>query len=285
MSDNRIDGQIITTQSNLANKIAQKLDISATECKQMDSIWNQVVDELNSNDYTNNTTNNDRNIAQNATIIKLSRDSWQKIVNIINNTLHKNNQIPKENTKEANLKIGKELIERFNKEFPNAESSTYLACLANYLEANNGDKNKIKELRARADELDVIFEQQLANNVPAEECQVKQCGDRADILTKWLKEQGIENVQKINITSKKMNYEHGEHVFNVIGMAENADTKDPTTWGENAVIIDAWAGKTFTPQEGLEFYKDFFTYKSVDEIQTGTLDDMEELHQQVNKTH
>ena len=187
-----------------------------------------------------------------------------------------------ENTRENNTKIGNDLIERFNTKFPNTKSSTYYVALANYLEANNGDRDKINELRMNAETLSKISEQENIDDVPTEERQVMECRHRAEIITKWLKEQGINDVQEIMICTKDINFEKGEHVFNVIGMAEDADTKNPSTWGENAVVVDAWSGKVFTPKEALKFYKDFFNYDSVDDIQTGTHEDILGLYRQKN---
>ena len=119
----------------------------------------------------------------------------------------------------------------FNKEFSNAKSSTYDVALANYLEVNNGDKDKINELRMNAETLSKISEQENIEDVPTENRQVMECRHRTEIMTKWLKEQGINDVQEIMICTKDISFEKGEHVFNVIGMAEDADTKNPRTWG------------------------------------------------------
>ncbi len=283
--DGRIDGQFTIKQGGITQGIAKELGLSSAECKQMGSIWNQIVEELNNpNNYTidNNGKNNQKGnlTVQAGAVVKFTKDCWQKIVDIVNNALGKNIKVAEENTKENNAELGNNLIERFNKEFPNSKSSTYYVALANYLEANNGDKDKINELRENAEKLSVISEQENIDDVPTENRQVMECRHRSEMMTKWLKEQGINDVQEIMICTKDINFEKGEHVFNVIGMAENADTKDPRTWGKNAVVIDAWAGKVLTPQDALRFYKDFFNYNSVDDIQTGTLEDIQQLHRE-----
>ena len=59
-------------------------------------------------------------------------------------------------------------------------------------------------------------------------------------------------------------------------MDENADVHNPLTWGENAVIVDAWIGKTFSVQDGINFYKEFFMFnKNTPEhnMYIGTRDD------------
>lgn len=285
--DGKIDGQFTIKQGGITQGIAKELGLSSAECKQMGSIWNQVLTELNnSENYTieNNGKNNQNNsfTVQAGAVVKFTKDCWQKIVDIVNNALNKNIKVADENTRENNTKIGNDLIERFNTKFPNTKSSTYYVALANYLEANNGDRDKINDLRMNAETLSKISEQENIDDVPTEERQVMECRHRAEIITKWLKEQGINDVQEIMICTKDINFEKGEHVFNVIGMAEDADTKNPSTWGENAVVVDAWSGKVFTPKEALKFYKDFFNYDSVDDIQTGTHEDILGLYRQKN---
>jgi len=44
----------------------------------------------------------------------------------------------------------------------------------------------------------------------------------------------------------------GGHEFVVIGLAPNADPNDPSTWGENARVIDGWIGHSLTPAETFE---------------------------------
>ena len=285
--DGRIDGQFIIKQGGITQGIAKELGLSSAECKQLGSVWNQVLAELNnSENYTieNNGKNNQNNsfTVQAGAVVKFTKDCWQKIVDIVNNALGKNIKVADENTKENNINLGNDLIERFNKEFSNAKSSTYDVALANYLEVNNGDKDKINKLRENAEKLSVISEQENIEDVPTENRQVMECRHRTEIMTKWLKEQGINDVQEIMICTKDISFEKGEHVFNVIGMAEDADTKNPSTWGENAIVIDAWSGKVFTPKEALKFYKDFFNYDSVDDIQTGTHEDILGLYRQKN---
>jgi hypothetical protein len=287
MADGRIDGHFVIKQGGITQGIAQELGLNSAECKQMGSIWNEVMNELNNpNNYTienngNNKNNQNKNLTvQAGAVVKFTQDCWQRIVKLVNDTLHKNIETAAPNTAENNTEVGNNLIERFNAEYPNAESSTYCGKYADYLEAHGGDKEEIARLRARASELEIITTQENNDNVKTEDRQVKECRHRAEIMTKYLQEQGINDVKEIMICTKEINFSKGEHVFNVIGLAENADTKDPRTWGEDAVVIDAWSGKVFTPQEALEFFKDFFDYDSVDDIQTGTLEDIQQLHRE-----
>ena len=61
--DGKIDGQFTIKQGGITQGIAKELGLSSAECKQMGSIWNQVLAELNNSDnYTieNNGKNNAR---------------------------------------------------------------------------------------------------------------------------------------------------------------------------------------------------------------------------------
>ncbi len=44
----------------------------------------------------------------------------------------------------------------------------------------------------------------------------------------------------------------GAHEFVVIGLKPNADPNDPTTWGEDARVVDGWIGNALTPTEAFE---------------------------------
>ena len=49
-----------------------------------------------------------------------------------------------------------------------------------------------------------------------------------------------------------------EHYFNVIGMDENANVKDPYTWGKKAIVCDAWANACVEISDVLDFYENLF---------------------------
>lgn len=93
--DGRIDGQFTIKQGGITQGIAKELGLSSAECKQMGSIWNQVLAELNNSDnyiIENNGKNNQNNslTVQAGAIVKFTKDCWQKIVDIVNNALNKN---------------------------------------------------------------------------------------------------------------------------------------------------------------------------------------------------
>lgn len=63
------------------------------------------------------------------------------------------------------------------------------------------------------------------------------CGDIAEVVKYFLyfKKQNCEIVEIKN----------GDHTFDVIGMKENSNKKNWLDWGEDAVVIDAWAGSVY----------------------------------------
>ena len=93
--DGRIDGQFTIKQGGITQGIAKELGLSSAECKQIGSVWNQVLSELNnSENYTienNGKNNQDNNLTvQVGAVVKFTKDCWQKIVDTVNNALNKN---------------------------------------------------------------------------------------------------------------------------------------------------------------------------------------------------
>ena len=74
---------------------------------------------------------------------------------------------------------------------------------------------------------------------------VGNCSDQAILAANYLMmANGIDNIALIACTMKGQNplspESTDQHVFTVIGLDKNADLTDPTTWGENSVIVDPW---------------------------------------------
>src|SRR5438105_2971237 len=75
--------------------------------------------------------------------------------------------------------------------------------------------------------------------------QVGNCCESANVAYEALRRAGIP-ARLFNTSSG------GAHEFVVIGLNANADPNDPTTWGENARVVDGWIGRSLTPQEAFE---------------------------------
>ena len=184
-----------------------------------------------------------------------------------------------------NLSLGNKLLNEFNTEYPNLESFTMCETLAKKMEkekpksletslmkvkADRYFKLMIGLLEKRPDQQNQTFDEYI-NMVKKEfkESNHGNCGERAYIIHDKLNKMGIKNQAVIEISGNKAS---NGHVFNVIGLAPNAIKEKPETWGENAIIVDAWANKVFQPQEGLAFYTDFLGYSQDNPMKFENLD-------------
>ncbi len=84
------------------------------------------------------------------------------------------------------------------------------------------------------------------------------CGEQSSILLSIF-EQNKLSAKKISIDYEvykdfELIYST-DHSFIVSGMAKGADTKKPSTWGNNAVIVDPWSNVILEAKEGLEHFK------------------------------
>lgn len=87
--------------------------------------------------------------------------------------------------------------------------------------------------------------------------EVANCAELADLVYVSLKRKGFgSSCEIVQITN-------GDHVFNVIDRLPGSNLNDPTTWGENALVADAWSGDVYRASElslRLKAYS-FVTYK------------------------
>ncbi|GEM_PF-3990336 len=77
------------------------------------------------------------------------------------------------------------------------------------------------------------------------ENRVGNCNASASLAYYILKESGVDSRM---LTSSA----GGGHEFVVIGLPPDADVNDPSTWGENARVVDGWYGRSLTPAEARE---------------------------------
>ncbi len=173
-----------------------------------------------------------------------------------------------------NFAIANTLLNGFNMEFPNLESYTMTDTLARKAQQTNPNSPQTIAIKEQSD---FLFKKMIniLNNRPKDQENMHfseyinmvvqefkthhhgNCGERAYILCDKLNKMGIKNHATIQIEGKE-NYQ--SHVFNVIGLAPDADVTKPETWGPNAVVVDAWANRILQPQDAINFYRDFFDY-------------------------
>lgn len=177
-----------------------------------------------------------------------------------------------------NTSIGINTLNEFNEEFSNIESSTYLYVQIQYLKRQGASEQEIQKLELQLEEVDKRAEElyirtQTTTGSPSQNLllekniknlNVANCGDRATLVQQKLNRQHIPN-KKVMLQSIEP---FAEHEFNVVGLDENADISDPSTWGDNAVIIDTWANKVFNVNSAKEFYLDFFGLKDFQNVQS-----------------
>lgn len=75
------------------------------------------------------------------------------------------------------------------------------------------------------------------------EREVGNCGELAVLVYVSLKKKGF------NSSCEIFEITNGDHVFNVIDRLPGSKLNDPSTWGENALIADAWSGDVYLASE------------------------------------
>ena len=122
----KADGKFIIQNGGITQAIQKELGLSNQQCKELGSIWSQIINEFDNpnNMQISNNNNEIPNKSNNYTvykgaIIEFSKDCWQKIVNLINNSLSNNDikQIIQSNPLESNVN---EVTEKNKKNLLNA---------------------------------------------------------------------------------------------------------------------------------------------------------------------
>ena len=99
MVDGRIDGHFRIDKGGITQGIQKELGLSSQECKQLGSVWTQIINEFD--DSNNMQVSNNKNETPNKSnnykvhkdaIVQFSKDCWKRIVDLVNKTLHKNIQ-------------------------------------------------------------------------------------------------------------------------------------------------------------------------------------------------
>ena len=100
----KTDGRFIIKSGGITQGIQKELGLTKEECKKLGSIWTQIINEFDgkNNGQKNMTVTNNRGksvdsstnyfVYKNA-VIEFSKESWQKIVNLVNKALDKNIEI------------------------------------------------------------------------------------------------------------------------------------------------------------------------------------------------
>lgn len=97
----KTDGKFIIQQGQgITQGIQQELGLSNEECKQLNSVWSQVLNEIEDPNNLKMTNNSNKNPNKNnnywvksGAVIEFSQECWKKIVNWVNTALNKNIEV------------------------------------------------------------------------------------------------------------------------------------------------------------------------------------------------
>ncbi len=182
-----------------------------------------------------------------------------------------------------NLRIGREVLSEFKTDYPKLKSCRLL--LAKMLSIRDWDKfddlmppfveqlasynNGLKVVRARLEELPknnfseycdsyekIVREEGYAN-----------CREMAFIVGNRLTKRAIDT-QNISMRLWRNKEEYADHAFSVIGIKKGAIVEDYQTWGDEAVVVDAWYCRGFAKAaiEALKKYAKLFEMKQEDNL-------------------
>ncbi len=96
----KTDGKFTIQSGGITQGIQRELGLSNYECKQLGSIWTQIINEFDdpnnmqvSNNHNDTPDKSNNYLVHKEAIIQFSKECWQRIVNLVNNALHKNIEI------------------------------------------------------------------------------------------------------------------------------------------------------------------------------------------------
>lgn len=178
------------------------------------------------------------------------------------------------------FKICYQTLSDFKKEYYPLKSATYICELKkqakrrgdieefNRLEEKKREySGKIKKMRREIFSHGVISPAEKTEKLRQyikENGSFMNCQECADLMLDMLHKKGVvaENLCLITLNSDKNRVNYAEHVFTIAGLDPKADISNPETWGQNAVIVDGWAGICMKANEGIKYYNNFFNIDS-----------------------
>ncbi|MBR2068706.1 MAG: hypothetical protein IJ877_02980 [Candidatus Gastranaerophilales bacterium] len=172
---------------------------------------------------------------------------------------------------------GQKALEQFKAQFGEIKSPTYLAQIIKHREKEGASSEEIEELTnlkykyhkgitALRNEMDSygVTENStycilLRSYLKDHEANLN-CGECSSLLKDILNRKGIDaqNIYFYTTNADGQRVNKAEHVFTVINLAPDAFISDPSTWGEDAIVCDAWADICMKTPDALNFYRNFF---------------------------
>lgn len=190
------------------------------------------------------------------------------------NNVARNNNITFTSIK-PNLRLGEAVLQEFKQEFPYIKSSSDLFIRVNTLQ-NSGKYPLNKLLMSLKEKAHFLSEQiydksfdcltigQSCNNLAEFSIKLSQhikeknfkanCDLDSLIILNKLTERGA-NPQNIEIKVIKECFNVVNHFTTVFGLAKDAKVDNPKTWGNKAVIVDAWKGIVMKADDALRYFE------------------------------
>ena len=108
----KTDGKFTIQSGGITQGIQKELGLSKQECKQLGSIWTQIINEFDdpnniqvSNNHNNTPDKSNNYLVHKEAIVQFSEECWQRIVNLVNNALHKNIEVEDNNGTQSSTSI------------------------------------------------------------------------------------------------------------------------------------------------------------------------------------
>lgn len=191
-----------------------------------------------------------------------------------------NNVSQKNNTSFGHIKptirMGEQVIQEFNQEFPKLYSSTKIASRLSHLEQNKIPHKTRVNLMDLLRNLDMQISNfrasfnglsyaELMDAMPAlvKKHNLANCGEMTLIIQDKMLKKGIEcHLISAEVKNKTQERWFSDHVFLATNLKPKANLSKPKTWGNKAVIIDPWLKECSPASKILRKYKLLF---SIDE--------------------
>lgn len=193
------------------------------------------------------------------------------------NQYYKHQRISFEGLKD-NLRLGEKVLKDFRKEFGYPHSATFVR--AKIIRNSKSTKPKVIEKLEEVEDVWIKYRNEVRelgikeNKRPTSMLDLKNyidnlkalikskkccnCPQQASIIQFELLKRG-EEAHNVIFT---FTGDYRNHICTVFGLKKGANFSNPATWGNKAVIVDAWSGVVKKANEGLEFLKHYMSFNS-----------------------
>lgn len=177
------------------------------------------------------------------------------------------------------LRLGEEVVREFKREFPNINSPSLTAIRAYTLNNRLKNEDLIKRLNKKSMSDYDYFTEKVRNNVyftGVDSCvktlidflkkfNILNCGEINLIAQQRILKKGVKAdmaafsiKNKLPLDKSRHGRLCGDHDFIVLNLAKDAKINEPESWGNKAVIVDAFFNRVGLAADMLEEYKQKF---------------------------